>query len=88
MSNASKGRAFEHEIRNLLRDAGFSVIRGAGSKGELLDEKVDLVATKLTRENEYVVYLGVIGVQCKVKKRPKQSEWKRNAELYAKEGYW
>jgi hypothetical protein len=41
VSTATKGRAFEYEIRNLLRSAGFSVIRGAGSKGEMLGEKVD-----------------------------------------------
>ncbi|HWR15152.1 MAG TPA: restriction endonuclease [Terriglobales bacterium] len=69
MNTARKGRAFEHEIRKLLRAAGFSVIRGAGSKGELLDEKVDLVATKLTRDTEYTAFLTVIGVQCKAKAR-------------------
>jgi len=42
MSSAVKGRRFEHEIRELFRQAGFSVIRGAGSKGEMLSE-VDLV---------------------------------------------
>lgn len=68
MSTASKGRAFEHEIRQLFRDAGYSVVRGAGSKGELLEEKVDLVCTKTTRQNEYKVLLTIVGVQCKVKK--------------------
>lgn len=68
LSTASKGRAFEHQIRNLFREAGFSVIRGAASKGELLDEKVDLVASKQTRENEFTVFLTIVGVQCKVKK--------------------
>lgn len=69
MSTATKGRAFEHEIRNLLRSAGFSVIRGAGSKGELLEEKADLVATKLTSQNEYKAFLTIVGVQCKVRGR-------------------
>lgn len=67
MSTATKGRAFEHEIRHLLEAAGFSVIRGAGSKGEFLGEKVDLVATKQTQQNEFRVFLTIIGVQCKVK---------------------
>jgi Holliday junction resolvase len=69
MSTASKGRAFEHEIRELLRGAGFSVIRGAGSKGELLEEKVDLVATRMTRENEYRVWITLLGLQCKVRRK-------------------
>jgi Holliday junction resolvase len=67
MSTATKGRAFEHAIRHLFESAGYSVIRGAGSKGEFLDDKVDLVATKQTRLNEFTVYLTVVGVQCKVK---------------------
>ena len=56
MSTSSKGRAFEHEVRNLFRSAGFSVIRGAGSKGELFGEKVDLVATKRTRDTAYTAF--------------------------------
>lgn len=67
MSNAVKGRAFEHEIRSLFEQAGYSVIRGAGSKGELLEEKVDLVCSKETRQNKFTVFLTVIGVQCKRK---------------------
>lgn len=69
MNTAAKGRRFEHEIRNLMRDAGFSVVRGAGSKGEMLDEKVDLICTKLTRDTEYECTLYVIGVQCKARTR-------------------
>lgn len=65
MSKASKGRAFEHEVRHLFEGAGFSVIRGAASKGEMLEEKVDLVCTRLTRSNKQKVFLTVIGVQCK-----------------------
>ena len=68
MNTARKGRAFEHEIINLLRAAGFSVIRGAGSKGEWRGQKVDMVFSKETRENEYtVVVMG--GIQCKAEKR-------------------
>jgi len=68
MSTATKGRRFEHEIRELFRQAGFSVIRGAGSKGEMLQEKVDLVATKAPKASRFKVLLTVVGVQCKVKR--------------------
>jgi Holliday junction resolvase len=67
LSTATKGRAFEHEVRNLFEAAGFSVVRGAGSKGEMLEEKVDLVCTKETRQNQFRVFLTIVGVQCKVK---------------------
>jgi Holliday junction resolvase len=66
MNSAAKGRRFEHEIRELFRQAGYSVIRGAGSKGEMLQEKVDLVATKATKASRFKVLLTVVGVQCKV----------------------
>ncbi len=69
MSHYSKGTAFECTIRKLFEDAGFSVIRGAGSKGTLLKEKVDLVATRLTPQNEQRVMLTIIGCQCKVRAR-------------------
>jgi Holliday junction resolvase len=56
VSPASRGRALEHEVRELFRSAGWSVIRGAGSKGELDVDgepmKVDLVCTKTTRDLE------------------------------------
>jgi Holliday junction resolvase len=68
MSNATKGRRFEHEIRELFRKAGFSVVRGAGSKGEMLEEKVDLVATKSTRRNRFTCFLTIVGAQCKVRR--------------------
>lgn len=70
MSASSKGRRFEHEVRELFRQAGFSVIRGAASKGELFNEKVDLVASKLTPQSEYRVMLTIVGCQCKVRRRP------------------
>lgn len=71
MNTAHKGRRFEHSIRQLFEDAGFSVIRGAGSKGELFGVKVDLVATKEEWLNEYEVQLTVIGAQCKTRRRRK-----------------
>lgn len=69
MSTASKGASFEREIRHLFESAGYSVIRGAGSKGLMLAEKVDLVATKVTDQNEYRAMLTIIGIQCKAHKR-------------------
>jgi Holliday junction resolvase len=69
MSRASKGRAFEHEVRDLFESVGFSVIRGAGSKGEMFQEKVDLVATRETRDNKQKVFLTIIGVQCKIRSK-------------------
>jgi Holliday junction resolvase len=73
MSTATKGRAFEHEVIHLFKDAGFSVIRGASSKGEFYGEKVDLVATRTTAQNEYKAFVNVypdqqaVAVQCKVR---------------------
>jgi len=67
MSTASKGRAFEHQIRDLFRRAGFSVLRGAGSKGKFLGGCVDLVASKVARRNKYRVELGIVTAQCKVR---------------------
>ena len=71
MSTASRGRALEHEIRAIFEAAGFSVIRGAGSKGEVNwgdgPEKVDLLATRVTDELERKIY--IVGLQCKLKRR-------------------
>jgi Holliday junction resolvase len=71
MSTATRGRALEHEIRELLRRAGYSVTRGAGSKGELdLDGcpmKVDLIATKTGGQLERQLF--IVGVQCKLRRR-------------------
>ncbi|MFB3916092.1 MAG: hypothetical protein ACE14M_05150 [Terriglobales bacterium] len=67
MNTARKGRRLEHEIRQIFRDAGYSVMRGASSKGELCGCAVDLIATRLTKDTDYTVY--VVGLQCKAKKR-------------------
>lgn len=53
MNTAAKGRRFEHELRHLLEANGYSVTRGAGSKGEFFGMKVDLIATKETRDTNY-----------------------------------
>ena len=60
----------EHEIRDLLRAAGYSVVRGAGSKGELdlgSPMRVDLVATKMTGQLEREIF--IVGLQCKLRRR-------------------
>jgi len=45
VSDRGKGRKFEHEIRHILEAGGFSVVRGANSKGEFFGDKVDLIDT-------------------------------------------
>ena len=70
MNTATKGRAFEHELRKLFEDAGYSVIRGAASKGHFDSPdgqvKPDLIATKRGRSNKYEVQ--IIALQAKVRK--------------------
>lgn len=63
MSN--KGTRFERELKQLLEKNGYSVMRGAGSKGSVFNEKADLVATKETGANKKRAYMIII--QCKVK---------------------
>lgn len=50
MSTATRGRAVEHAIRKLFREADppWEAIRGAGSKGEFAEMKPDLVFTRKT----------------------------------------
>lgn len=67
MNTAKKGATLERYIRHLLETDGWSVIRGAGSKGEALGWKADLVATKYTDETRREVWLAIM--QMKVKKR-------------------
>lgn len=72
MAHYHRGRALEHEIRTALRNAGFAVIRGAGSKGTFdrpcehcgKGLKVDLVGSKRTNKSTKEVWL-VLG-QCKL----------------------
>lgn len=70
MSNAAKGRALEHAIRNLFRSDGWSVVRGAGSKGTFDCAsgivKPDLIATKRGTGNAYSIQ--IILLQCKAVK--------------------
>lgn len=73
MSNYRAGTTFEREIINLLKQHGFSVIRGAGSKGEVAEfGKSDFIASKITDQKEYT--LGFAVFQCKTKKRKKGVE--------------
>ena len=67
MNASAKGRRFEHEIVNLLKSAGFSVTRGAGSKGECFGFSSDLIATKAERLNDYRVNIVVVAAQCKIR---------------------
>ena len=67
MNTAQKGANLERYIRKLFEEDGWSVIRGAGSKGEVLDWKSDLVATKYTDQTKREVWLAIM--QMKVKKQ-------------------
>lgn len=65
----NKGTAFERELKQLLEANGYSVMRGAGSKGQVFNEKADLIATKTTPYNTKSAHLLII--QCKVKGKKK-----------------
>lgn len=67
MNTAKKGATLERYIRQLLEADGWSVIRGAASKGEVLRWNADLVATKYTDETKREVWLAIM--QMKVRKR-------------------
>jgi Holliday junction resolvase len=72
MNTARKGAKFENDVRKMCEAYGFSVTRGAGSKG-FFDSpegevKVDLIASKFL-QNTYEIQ--IILVQCKVKGQKK-----------------
>lgn len=67
MNTAQKGANLERYIKQLLEADGWSVMRGASSKGEALGWKADLVATKYTDQNRREVWLAIM--QMKVKRR-------------------
>lgn len=67
MNTAQKGANLERYIRKLFEGDGWSVIRGAGSKGKALNWEADLVATKYSDETKREVWLAIM--QMKVKKR-------------------
>ena len=67
MNTAQKGANLERYIRQLLEADGWSVIRGAASKGEALGLPADLVATKYTDQTKREVWMAIM--QMKVRKR-------------------
>lgn len=60
MTNYRKGRALEYELTNALKKAGWSCVRGAGSKGEFDGMKVDLIATKRGTKYRDTVYIALM----------------------------
>ena len=71
MNRSAKGRSFEYKVRSLFEGAGYSCVRAAASKGEFLNEKVDLVCSKQTRQNGFTAQLIIVGVQAKVRRNGK-----------------
>jgi len=67
MSNYAKGYDLEREVIALFKQAGWKVTRGSSSKGEVLDWKPDLVATRWTDYNKRQAWMVLI--QCKRGKR-------------------
>lgn len=62
MSQYSRGTRFEHDVRELLRECGYTVVRSAGSK-----TKIDLIAWKFGE---------ILFIQCKAGTTPVGSaEW-------------
>lgn len=55
MSNYSRGRGLEYEVKKLFEDAGWSVIRGSSSKGKFADMKPDLIASKKRQNTKTVL---------------------------------
>lgn len=62
-----KGIEFERRLVRELKSLGYSVIRGASSKGEAFGMKVDIIATIDTGQNIENAYMVLI--QCKKNKR-------------------
>ena len=67
MNTAEKGARLERDIIALLESDGWQVMRGTSSKGDVLDYKTDLLASKWTHANKRKLWLVLI--QCKVSKR-------------------
>lgn len=60
MTNYRKGRALEYEVIDLFKQAGWSVIRGAGSKGEVDGMKVDIQVSKRGTKYLDTVYIALL----------------------------
>jgi Holliday junction resolvase len=83
MSSATKGRAYEHEVRDMLRAHGYAVTRGAGSKGQFDSPEgvvnCDLIASRITRSNGYELQLLI--VQAKVRGLRRSSKKTKNSAV-------
>ena len=64
----TKGRRLEYELRRLFEDAGWSVMRGAGSKGKVMGCNVDLVASKQTKNSSSASSAYMVLIQAKREK--------------------
>jgi len=62
MSRYARGRSLEYEIAALFRSAGYSIIRGSSSKGEVAGFKADLVASKVGQDKRTIF---MVLLQCK-----------------------
>jgi len=60
MSNYSAGRTLEYEIKSLFESAGWDVMRGSSSKGDVLGMKADLVASKFTDKIRRTAYMVLV----------------------------
>ena len=60
MSNYHSGRGLEYELKALFESAGWSIMRGSSSKGEVLEFKADLVASKFTDKIKRTAYMVLV----------------------------
>ncbi len=60
VNTAMKGKRYEHEVKAIFEEAGYTVTRAAASKGPF-----DLICTKFTEENRKICFVAF--VQCKVR---------------------
>ena len=56
-SRYRSGHVLELEVAKVFREAGWEIVRGAGSKGVVDGFKVDLVASKRTPRSEKNIYI-------------------------------
>jgi len=60
LSNYSSGRSLEYELKALFEGAGWEVMRGSSSKGNVLGFKADLVCTRWTNTIKRTAYLVLV----------------------------
>lgn len=70
MNNYSSGRSLEYELKALFEAAGWEVLRGSSSKGNVLGFKADLVCSRWTDTIKRTAYL--VLVQAKRTKRKRK----------------